>query len=71
MGWLPGDIKKRVVVALRKLTLDARPPGARKPAGSKSDWRLRVGDYRVVYEIDDKARRVIVLIVRHRKEVYR
>jgi len=39
--------------------------------GSLRDWRLRIGNYRVIYEIDDDARRVIVLRVKHRREAYR
>ncbi len=39
--------------------------------GSKNDWRIRVGDYRVIYEIADKGRVVRVNRVRHRREVYR
>ena len=47
------------------------PPGCRKLAGSKNDWRIRVGDYRVVYEIADEIRVVRINRVRHRREVYR
>jgi mRNA interferase RelE/StbE len=42
-----------------------------KLAGSKNDWRIRIGDYRVVYEIDDARKRVRIFRVRHRREVYR
>ncbi len=46
------------------------PDGCRKLGGSKSDWRIRVGDYRVVYEIEDKKNEIRILRVRHRREVY-
>jgi mRNA interferase RelE/StbE len=39
--------------------------------GSESDWRIRVGDYRVIYEIDDDARHVRVMFIRHRRDAYR
>lgn len=39
--------------------------------GSASDWRIRVGDYRVIYEIEDKTRTVRIMFIRHRREAYR
>ena len=68
---LSSQMHDRVVVALQALATNPRPPGCRKLAGSKSDWRIRVGDYRVVYEIADEIRIVRVNRVRHRREVYR
>ena len=61
----------RVVSALQALATNPRPPGCRKLVGSKKDWRIRVGDYRVIYEIADAIRVVRVNRVRHRREVYR
>jgi len=60
---------RRVVAALRTLANDPRPAGCRKLTGSDRDWRVRVGDCRVVYEIGDKAREVRVMRIRHRREV--
>jgi mRNA interferase RelE/StbE len=68
---LSSEVHKRVITAIRGLAGDPRPPGCRKLAGSKHDWRIRVGDYRVVYEIADEIRIVRVNRVRHRREVYR
>jgi len=48
-----------------------RPYGCRKLTGSDRDWRIRVGDYRIVYEIDDQVREVRVMRIRHRREAYR
>lgn len=48
-----------------------RPPGCVKLAGTGNFWRVRVGDYRIVYLIDDPARSVDIRIVAHRREVYR
>ena len=68
---LPSEIFRRVAPLLKTLRENPRPPGCRKISGSESDWRIRVGDYRVVYEIDDRDRAVRVLRIRHRRDVYR
>lgn len=62
---------QRIASRIKRLAGDPRPSGCRKITGSESDWRIRVGDYRVIYEIDDKARSVKVMRVRHRREAYR
>ncbi|GIX46094.1 MAG: translation repressor RelE [Candidatus Tectimicrobiota bacterium] len=61
----------RIISHIRTLAENPRPSGCRKITGSKSDWRIRVGDYRVIYEIDEKAKAVRVMRVRHRREAYR
>ncbi|MSU62398.1 MAG: type II toxin-antitoxin system RelE/ParE family toxin [Pedosphaera sp.] len=68
---LSSEIHDRVIAAIQALATNPRPPGCRKLAGSKSDLRIRVGDYRVIYEIADEIRVVRVNRVRHRREVYR
>ena len=68
---LPRQIGERVVAAVRKLTVDPRPEGCVKLAGFRDTYRIRVGDYRVVYEIHDLILRVLLLKVGHRREVYR
>jgi len=68
---LSSGIHDRVIAAIQALATNPRPSGCPKLAGSKHDWRIRVGDYRVVYEIADGAREVRVNRVRHRREVYR
>lgn len=62
------DAIERHIEALR---LDPRPDGCRKLTGADDLWRIRVGDYRVVYSIED--RRVVITIIRiaHRKDIYR
>src|SRR5712691_12050561 len=60
----------RISTRLTALAQEPRPPGAEKLAGLEA-FRIRVGDYRVVYEVDDSARVVIVTRVRHRRDVYR
>ena len=66
---LPLDMRFRVANALRNLANNPHPVGSRKLAGTKHDWRIRVGDYRVNYEIADSIRVVRVYRVRHRREV--
>ena len=61
----------RVISHIKELAENSRPSGCRKIAASKSDWRIRVGDYRVIYEIDGKAMIVRVMRIRHRREAYR
>jgi mRNA interferase RelE/StbE len=68
---LPLDMRFRVADALRSLANDPRLVGSRKLAGTKHDWRIRVGDYRVIYEIADSIRVVRVYRVRHRRDAYR
>ena len=69
---LPGTIRIRVVQAIRQLADNPRPPGARKLSGEmRGAWRVRIGNYRVIYDIDDDTRLVIVLTVAHRREAYR
>ncbi len=71
LGRLSVEVHDRVIVAIQALASNPRPPGCRKLTGSKNDWRIRVGDYRVIYEIADTIRVVRVNRVRHRREVYR
>ena len=68
---LPPDVHCRVIDALKALAANPRPPGCRKLTGSRNDWRIRVGDYRVIYEIAGAIRVVLVHRIRHRREVYR
>jgi mRNA interferase RelE/StbE len=67
---LDAKVRARVIVVVRQLGKDPRPPGCRKLVGGKNDWRIRVGDYRVLYEIADAIRIVRVYRIRHRREVY-
>ena len=60
----------RINAQLMALAEEPRPPGAQKLAGLDA-FRVRVGDYRIIYEVDDSARVVVVTRVRHRREVYR
>ena len=65
------QVSRRIVARLESLAVNPRPPGCAKLEGGSRLWRIRIGDYRVVYEIDEAARTVDVSIVRHRRDVYR
>ncbi len=68
---LPTSTFQRVIPQIRAFAQNPRPSGCQKLIGSKNDWRIRIGDYRVLYEIDEKAKAVRIMRVRHRREVYR
>lgn len=68
---LPSPIFDRINERLLALKDEPRPQGVVKLRGSTDAWRIRVGDYRVVYQVDDDQRLVVIVRVRHRKDVYR
>ena len=68
---LPLALFQRVDERIQALREDPRPPGVRKLVGPLEGWRIRVGDYRVIYQIDDGAQTVTVVRVKHRRDVYR
>lgn len=70
LAHLPGVAYEQVRDAIRALGQNPRPPGCLKLTG-RDGWRIRVGDYRVIYEIDDKRGIVTVLHIGHRRDVYR
>ncbi len=67
---LPDQDYARVLAAIQSLANNPRPPGCAKLTGSPY-WRIRVGAFRVIYEIDDAARTVTAEAVGHRRDVYR
>ena len=67
---LPKEAYGRVKAAIAALAMNPRPPGCLKLSGVEG-WRIREGDYRVLYEIDDPARTVTVVHIGHRRDVYR
>ena len=68
---LPNDVSERVVEKIQNLANEPRPDGVIKLKGSDNEYRIRVGDYRVRYEIDDESQLVQLLQCKHRKDVYR
>ena len=67
---LSDEVHDRVIEGISTLAANPRPPGSKKLSGSKRNWRIRVGDYRVLYEIADIVRVVRVYRVRHRRDAY-
>jgi mRNA interferase RelE/StbE len=67
---IPPPHFERIQKSIAALAQEPRPVGAKKLAG-ESGYRVRVGDYRVLYEIDDEANQVTIYRVKHRREVYR
>ena len=68
---LPEREQRRVVRAIEGLAAEPRPAGGRKLVGGQEAYRLRIGDYRIVYRIADRVLTVFVVRVRHRRGVYR
>jgi mRNA interferase RelE/StbE len=68
---LPHALAARVLLRIENLSQSPRPRGTRKLMGSESLWRIRIGDYRVLYAIDDSARLVDIIAIRHRRDAYR
>jgi mRNA interferase RelE/StbE len=68
---LPTTTFHHVISVLKTLGKNPRPSGCRKLTGSKNDWRIRIGDYRILYEIDEKTKAVRIMRIRHQREVYR
>jgi mRNA interferase RelE/StbE len=67
---LPQEDYERVRDAMRGLAQHPRPPGCLALTG-RAGWRIRIGEYRVIYEIDDVQHTVTIVHVGHRRDVYR
>jgi mRNA interferase RelE/StbE len=67
---LPDDAVKRIMARLAQLEANPRPADVKKLKG-RDAWRIRVGDYRVIYEIHDRELQILVITVGHRREIYR
>ncbi len=63
--------RRRVQAAIELLADEPRPSGAKKLVGGEGEWRVRTGDYRIVYEINDNILLVLVVALRHRRDIYR
>ena len=68
---LQGHIRQRINQYLLQLESEPRHSGVEKLVGRPNSWRVRVGDYRILYEIDDTKQRVTVYRIVHRREAYR
>ncbi|HXK40362.1 MAG TPA: type II toxin-antitoxin system RelE/ParE family toxin [Candidatus Paceibacterota bacterium] len=68
---LPEDVRTRIAKAIDVLRDDPRHAGVHRLRGGRNEYRARVGDYRILYEVDDAVLIVLVLHVGHRREIYR
>jgi mRNA interferase RelE/StbE len=66
----PNDVNRRILTRLAGLETNPRPADVKKLKG-RDAWRIRVGDYRVIYEIHDRVLQVIVITIGHRRDIYR
>ena len=68
---LPTDVRARVIHKIEALREDPRPRGSEKLSGEEQFYRVRVGDYRIIYEVQDDVLLVLVLRLGHRRDIYR
>ncbi len=68
---LPPQLVERLFPKVESLAVQPRPAGCKKLKGGQNLWRIRIGDYRVIYSLDDTHQIVDIIAVRHRSEAYR
>jgi mRNA interferase RelE/StbE len=68
---LPRDVQKRLAPRIDALAQDPYPHGCKKLSAEADLWRIRVGDYRVVYQVQKSVLLILVLAIGHRRDVYR
>lgn len=68
---LDSAARRRIQAAVELLADEPRPPGAKKLVSGDAEWRVRTGDYRIVYEVHDEVLLVLALAMGHRRESYR
>lgn len=71
MESLDPPVGRRVLDRIMRLAGDSRPPGCIRLAGATDLWRIRIGDWRAIYTVDDTSRNVDIVAVRHRSDAYR
>jgi mRNA interferase RelE/StbE len=64
--WIP-----KILMAIESLGSEPRPAGCKKLAGSDHTYRIRIGDFRVIYDVHDDTLIILVVRIRHRRDVYR
>ncbi|TAK72016.1 MAG: type II toxin-antitoxin system RelE/ParE family toxin [Gammaproteobacteria bacterium] len=67
---IPAMDRDKIIDAIEHLAFEPRPVGAKKLSG-RDGWRIRIGNYRVIYEIIDHTCYILVLDIGHRKDIYR
>ncbi len=68
---LPRNVQRRIATKVESLREDPFPPGCKKLAAVNGAWRIRVGDYRVIYQVHRGELLVLVITIGHRSDVYR
>lgn len=68
---LDRETARRILTATDALASDPRPPGCKQLRGGSGEMRIRVGDYRVIYDVNDGEVVILVLAIGHRREIYR
>jgi mRNA interferase RelE/StbE len=68
---LTTDVQQKIIQRLEALAVDPYPAGVVKMRGEQSLYRVRLGDYRIIYEIQDEELLILVLKVGHRRDVYK
>lgn len=71
IGRLPEEVQRRIITHLDALEHNPLPPGALQLANQPHMFRIRIGDYRVIYSVDSHDQLIIVETIGHRKDVYR
>ena len=67
---IPKVDQDRIIQLIQSLIDNPRPTGCKKLSGREA-WRIRIGNYRVIYEINDKNSEILIVVIRHRRDVYR
>lgn len=67
---LPAKVIPRIAAKIDALASQPRPAGAKKLKGADDLWRVRVGDYRIIYAVDDALPRIEIRVIRHRRDAY-
>ena len=67
---IPSKEQSRIITSIENLTEVPRPPGVKKLTGREA-WRIRIGNYRIIYEIQDDKLVVLIVHIGHRKDIYR
>jgi mRNA interferase RelE/StbE len=71
MRHLPKDVQQRAIDAINALAKIPIPMGATKLVGRDTLYRIRLGDWRIVYDADEEAETITILAVKHRRDIYR
>jgi mRNA interferase RelE/StbE len=71
LGSLDNRLIQRIIIRIESLASNPRPDGCRKIRGGSNLWRIRAGDYRIIYSVDDNLQTIDIVAVRHRREAYR